>query len=94
MRSVGFRDVRMFEILSRNMDCAPCEASAAILDEESCGAVPKQTHPMKRLREAAQSSSGTAAVTIVTRPPKEEPGHTGYLLFGTLCLAPLQHGNK
>ena len=25
MRCVGFRDVRMFEILSRNMDCAPCE---------------------------------------------------------------------
>jgi hypothetical protein len=90
MRAVGFRDVRMFEILSRNMDCAPCEATAAILDEECCGSTPKQAHPIKRLREAAQSSSASGAVSIVARPPKEEPGHTGYLLFGTLCLPTLQ----
>jgi hypothetical protein len=92
MRAVGFRDVRMFEILSRNMDCAPCEASAAILDEESCGAAPKQSQPIKRLRESAQcsTSTGAHAVSIVSRPPKEEPGHTGYLLIGTLCLSPLQ----
>ena len=89
MRSVGFRDVRMFEILSRNMDCAPCEATAAILDEDGCGSTPKQAHPIKRLREAAQSSA-SGAVSIVSRPPKEEPGHTGYLLFGTLCLPPLE----
>jgi hypothetical protein len=93
MRSAGFRDVRMFEILSRNMDCAPCEATAAILDEEACVSTPKQqNHPIKRLREAAQVSSGAGAVSIVSRPPKEEPGHTGYLLFGTLCLPALpQH---
>ncbi len=90
MRSVGFRDVRMFEILSRNMDCAPCEATAAVLDEESSISTPKTTHPIKRLREAAQSSTGAASLSIVSRPPKEEPGHTGYLLFGTLCLPPLE----
>jgi hypothetical protein len=90
MRSVGFRDVRMFEILSRNMDCAPCEATAAILDEAACRSAPKQTLPIKRLREAAQSSAAMSATSIVSRPPKEEPGHTGYLLFGTLCLPPLQ----
>ena len=94
MRSVGFRDVRMFEILARNMDCAPCEATAAVLDEESSVATPKTTHPIKRLREAAQSSAGTAALSIVSRPPKEEPGHTGYLLFGTLCLPSLEHSKQ
>ncbi len=82
--------MRMFEILPRNMDCAPCEASAAILDEESCGAAVKQSQPIKRLRESAQCSTGAQAVSIVSRPPKEEPGHTGYLLIGTLCLSPLQ----
>ena len=90
MRRAGFRDVRMFEILSRNMDCAPCEATAAVLDEESSISTPKTTHPIKRLREAAQSSTGAASLSIVSRPPKEEPGHTGYLLFGTLCLPPLE----
>ena len=62
MRAAGFRDVRMFEILPRNMDCAPCEATAAILDEEACASTPRQAnHPIKRLREAAQSSAGAGA---------------------------------
>jgi hypothetical protein len=60
------------------------------LDEEACSSAPKPSHPIKRLREAAQSAAGMAGVSIVSRPPKEEPGHTGYLLFGTLCLQPLQ----
>jgi hypothetical protein len=64
------------------------------LDEEASDSTPKHTHPIKRLREAAQCSTGAASLSIVSRPPKEEPGHTGYLLFGTLCLPPLQQQLK
>lgn len=74
LRSEGFVEIEMFEVLSRDYEIRSVDQSGHI-------------NPQSSKKRTLQNDSASGKSDVVTRPSEESRGHTSYLTFARLPTA-------